>query len=70
LHAMRSGREPLQPLGFLTHHLRHDEAIWTFAGEFLTRTAGHAAVRWIDVTGALNIGAPASHSPLPVMPVS
>lgn len=58
LRAMRAGEHPLQPLGLLTHHLRHDETIWAFAAELLSRTAAHAAVRWLDAGAALEIGAP------------
>lgn len=58
LRAMRAGEQHLQPLGLLTHHLRHDETIWAFAAAFLSRTAAHAAVRWLDANAALEIGAP------------
>lgn len=58
LRAMRAGEQHLQPLGLLTHHLRHDEPIWAFAAELLSRTAAHAAVHWLDAGAALEIGAP------------
>jgi predicted deacetylase len=64
LRAMRAGEQHLQPLGLLTHHLRHDEAIWAFTDQFLSRTAAHPAVRWLDVSAALEIGRP------PVTPAS
>jgi hypothetical protein len=32
--------------GILTHHLVHDDAIWTFVEALLTRTADHPGVRW------------------------
>ncbi|MFN3400665.1 MAG: polysaccharide deacetylase family protein, partial [Ferrovibrio sp.] len=65
LRAMRAGEQDLQPLGLLTHHLRHDETIWAFAADFLTRTANHSAVRWLDVGAALKIGAPEGSAALP-----
>lgn len=70
LHAMRAGRQPLQPLGLLTHHLRHDETIWAFAATFLSRTASHPAVRWLDVRAALEIGAAGGAAAPPVTPAS
>jgi hypothetical protein len=69
LRAMRAGQQDLQPLGLLTHHLRHDETIWAFAAAFLSRTASHAAVHWLDVGAALKIGAPGDSAP-PVTPAS
>lgn len=70
LHAMRAGRQPMQPLGLLTHHLRHDETVWAFANAFLSHTASHPAVRWLDVRAALKIGAPDGAAALPVTPAS
>lgn len=64
LRAMRAGEQDFQPLGLLTHHLRHDETIWAFIDLFLSRTAAHPAVRWLDVSAALEIGRP------PVTPAS
>lgn len=64
LRAMRAGEQALQPLGLLTHHLRHDETVWAFAAAFLSRTAAHPAVRWLDARAALEIGRP------PVTPAS
>lgn len=55
LRAMRLGTLPLQPLGLLTHHLRHDETVWDFTGGFLAATR-HPAARWIDVATALAEG--------------
>lgn len=63
LRAMRAGEQDMQPLGLLTHHLRHDEPIWSFVAKFL-HTASHSAVRWLDTTAALEIGRP------PVTPAS
>lgn len=71
LHAMRAGQQQMQPLGLLTHHLRHDETIWSFVGAFLSRTASHSAARWLDVRAALEVGAPPGGSAAPlVMPAS
>lgn len=70
LRAMRAGQQHLQPLGLLTHHLRHDDAIWAFAAEFLHRISSHPAARWVDVRAALKIGAPGGSPPVPVMPAS
>jgi len=55
LRAMRLGTLPMQPLGFLTHHLRHDEAVWHFTTRFLAATR-HPAARWIDAASALAEG--------------
>jgi hypothetical protein len=68
LRAMRLMQMPLQPLGLLTHHLRHDETVWTFTADFLALTARHPAVRWLDAKAALGIGAP-DRTP-PVIPAS
>ena len=38
-----------QPIGFLTHHLVHDEAIWAFTEDFLARLAAHPFVSWPPV---------------------
>lgn len=59
LRAMRLGTLPVQPLGLLTHHLRHDEAVWDFTARFLTATR-HPAARWIDVAAALAEAEPAA----------
>ncbi len=66
LRAMRQGACPLQPVGLLTHHLRHCEAVWAFLARLFDATAGHPAVRWLDAGSALAIGRP---SPT-VMPAS
>src|SRR3546814_878617 len=66
LAGLRMGRLPAQPLGLLSHHLRHDSAGWDFLAAFLARTAQHPVVRWIDAAAALEIG----KSPAAVMPRS
>lgn len=55
LGAMRLGLLPLQPIGLLTHHLRHDPAVWTFVRDFFDATR-HPAARWIDAATALAAG--------------
>lgn len=59
LRGMRLGELPLQPVGLLTHHLRHDQAAWDFTAAFLA-TARHAAVRWINAAAALAVSGPAA----------
>ncbi|MCW0234697.1 MAG: polysaccharide deacetylase family protein [Ferrovibrio sp.] len=72
LSAMREKKQALEPLGLLTHHLRHDETIWAFTAEFLTTTLHHPAVRWLDARAALHVGAAGATGPAPpaVMPAS
>ncbi len=41
-----TGAQP--PLGLLTHHLAHDEAVWDFLGELVPLLARHPAVRLRD----------------------
>lgn len=59
LRAMRGGTTPLQPMGFLTHHLRHDAVLWDFVAEFVAAIATHPAGRWLDTATALTVGRPA-----------
>jgi len=66
LAALRHGEIAPQPLGLLSHHLRHDATGWAFLAEFLSRTASHPAGRWISAAKALEIG----QSPQIVMPAS
>ncbi len=47
LAARREGRcDAAEPVGFLTHHLAHDEAAWRFTEAVLPRLAAHRAVRF------------------------
>ena len=39
-------RDPHEPIGLLTHHRVHDEAIWALLDRLLDRLAGHPAVDW------------------------
>ena len=43
-----AGAAASDPLGLLTHHLAHDEAVWEFLGQLLPLLAGHPAVRLRD----------------------
>jgi predicted glycosyltransferase len=38
--------DPDEPIGLLTHHLIHDEPVWTFCAELLYRLSLHANVRY------------------------
>ena len=47
LAARREGRaDPSEPTGWLTHHLCHDEAAWTFLAELFDRCGPKQGVRW------------------------
>jgi hypothetical protein len=56
--AHRPSADP-EPIGLLTHHLVHDEAVWTFCESLLARLAGHAAVRF----PSLDVVFPAGRGP-------
>lgn len=66
LRMMRLGTAPIQPVGLLSHHLRHDDAGWAFLAAFLERIAEHPAARWVDLDTALALG----HSADDVIPTS
>jgi hypothetical protein len=48
LSARRLGPEGCndEPFGLLTHHLAHDETVWTFVGAFLETVLQSGAARW------------------------
>jgi hypothetical protein len=47
LQARRAGRaDAHEATGWLTHHLVHDEACWSFLARLFERTAGDASVVW------------------------
>ncbi|CAO3456612.1 polysaccharide deacetylase family protein [Azospirillum largimobile] len=47
LRERREGRrDPHEPIGLLTHHRVHDEAIWGLLDRLLDRLAGHPALDW------------------------
>jgi hypothetical protein len=60
LAGLREGNLAPQPLGLLSHHLRHDGAGWDFLGRFLAVTAAHPAVRWLDARTAMETGKPSA----------
>ncbi|MDJ1159455.1 glycosyltransferase [Chelatococcus sp. SYSU_G07232] len=43
--ARRRADDTLEPIGLLTHHLVHDEAIWSFCERLIERLCRHAGVR-------------------------
>lgn len=48
LAARRMGQvDPEEPTGLLTHHLAHDEPVWSFVAELLDRCRPHPAVQWL-----------------------
>lgn len=44
-----------EPTGLMTHHLFHDEGCWWFVEEFLRRSTGHPAVRWLSPQDAFSL---------------
>ncbi len=45
----RKGRvETAKPIGLLSHHLVHDETLWSFIEGFVRTVTDHPAARWID----------------------
>lgn len=42
-------RNPAEPIGLLTHHRVHDEAIWDLLDRLLERLAVHPALEWPDI---------------------
>lgn len=47
LRERREGRrDPHEPIGLLTHHRVHDQAIWDLLDRLLDRLAGHPALEW------------------------
>lgn len=48
LAARRTGAaDPAEPTGWLTHHERHDETIWTFLERLFEQTCQRTGVRWL-----------------------
>lgn len=41
-------------MGLLTHHLVHDEAVWSFLEGLFAATAGHPACRWVPVSDLID----------------
>lgn len=44
------------PIGLLTHHLAHDEAVWTFTAAFVAAAANHPAADWPAIDAAFGLG--------------
>lgn len=53
--AARSGANADVPIGILTHHLAHDEAVWAFVESFLAVAGRHPAARWPAVDEAFGL---------------
>jgi len=47
-----------QPLGLLTHHLRHDDTGWDFIAAFVELIGRHPGAEWTGLERALKIGLP------------
>ncbi len=56
LRARRAGNDD-EPTGLLSHHLVHDEATWSFVGEFLETTTAHPGARWLSASAAFGVDA-------------
>ena len=52
-----------EPIGFLTHHLDHDEASWAFLDGFLRRTAKDPVFSLIDIRDVLELAPPSARKP-------
>ena len=50
--AARQGLHADVPVGLLTHHLAHDEAVWRSTATFLAVAGRHPAARWPDLEAA------------------
>ena len=54
LAARRGGSaDRLEPTGLCTHHLAHDEAVWSFVEALIERTLAHPAACWIGLEAEL-----------------
>ncbi len=63
LKARRAGAADAdEPTGLLTHHLAHDRGCWKFLAEFLARTSGHSAARWLGAPRLFAQLVPADHN--------
>jgi hypothetical protein len=58
-------RSTQKPIGFLTHHLVHDEAAWSFMENLFQATAQHEGCRWVSSPEILNMDRLLFHEPLP-----
>ena len=46
--ARLNGADPGEPIGLLTHHLIHDEAVWRFCAALIDRVSMHHSVRFMS----------------------
>jgi hypothetical protein len=54
LRARRTGlADPREPTGLLTHHLIHDEEIWSQVYKLISFLCNHGAVRWVPLPAAI-----------------
>ena len=44
--------DPAEPIGLLTHHLDHDDALWDFLETLFSVTRAHKAARWLTIEEA------------------
>jgi hypothetical protein len=57
LQARREKRaDRTEATGILTHHLVHDAGAWQFVADFVQRTHGHPAVRWMHAAELFGCG--------------
>ena len=43
--------EPARPIGVMTHHLVHDEGIWTLTRDVMVRLAAHPKIAFAPIEG-------------------
>ncbi len=53
--AARTGENTDVPIGLLTHHQAHDEAVWAFVETFLSVVGRHPAARWPAIDTAFGL---------------
>lgn len=52
----RQGRvDPLEPTGYLTHHLMFDTALWEISFKLLSSLCRHDAVRFLTLRGSISL---------------
>ncbi len=57
LAARRGGRADAdEPTGILSHHARHDEALWDFLANLKEALDGHRAAHWLSPVDAFSLG--------------
>jgi len=56
LHDRRQGRvDPMEPTGYLTHHLMFDAALWEISFKLLSFLCRHDAVRFLTLRGSISL---------------